>query len=61
MGLNGRFSYVKRMRIDGCNDVGGGGGGGVGVWGRGSLIPRPSAASFLFTYVTFEPLSAKLI
>ena len=25
-----------------------------------NLIPRPSAASFLFAYVTFEPLSDKL-
>ena len=25
-----------------------------------SLVPRPSAASFLFAYVTFEPLSDKL-
>ena len=25
-----------------------------------SLVPRPSAASFLFTYVTFEPLPDKL-
>ena len=26
----------------------------------GSLVPRPSAVSFLFAYVTFEPLSDKL-
>ena len=25
-----------------------------------SLVPRPSATSFLFAYVTFEPLSDKL-
>ena len=27
---------------------------------RSSLVPRPSAASFLFAYMTFEPLSDKL-
>ena len=29
----------------------------IAVHACGSLVPRPSAASFIFAYVTFEPLS----